>query len=74
MPIKTRCPDCRAPITLADAEAGETVTCPGCYATFTAPKRVVAAAHRAGVGGQSGGVNASPLAMVEAGIRRAANG
>jgi hypothetical protein len=47
MMTRTRCPECRASISLADAGPGDPATCPECLAAFTvpaAPKRVVAEA------------------------------
>ena len=44
MTTRTRCPDCRAALTLADVEPGDEATCPECDTTFTVPKRVTAAA------------------------------
>lgn len=45
MPTSTRCPECHAPVTRTDAGPGDPVSCPGCFAEFTAPaapKRLVA--------------------------------
>jgi hypothetical protein len=46
MAIRTRCPECRASVSLPDADPGDSVTCPACEATFTAPvtSRATAAA------------------------------
>ena len=36
--MNARCPDCHARVPVGDARPGDDLTCPGCFATFPAPR------------------------------------